>query len=73
MSLVKGIKIYLNMHSILNNKCAFPAFVKRVGLIVSIKDMFAIDKMARNHLKSFERLIVNTSLNPLEYAAHQYT
>lgn len=73
MSAVKGIKIHLNTCSILNNKCVFSTFVKGVGLIVSIKDMFAIDKMVRNSLNSFQRLIVNTSLNPLEYTAHQYT
>lgn len=70
--MVKGIKKHLNICSILNNKGVFPTLVKGVGLIASTQDMFAIDKMVWNSLKSLQRLIVNTSLNPLEYTAHQY-
>lgn len=71
--MIRRIKVYLNMCSISNNKCVFPTFVKGVGLIVSIKDVSAIDKMVQNSLKSFQRLIMNASLNPLEYISYQYT
>lgn len=64
MIMISRIKIYLNMCNILNNKCVFPTFIKEVGLIVSVKDVFAIDQMVQNSLKSFQRLIVNASLNP---------
>lgn len=53
VSMVKGIKIHINMCCVLNNKCLFPAFVKEVALIVSAKDMFAIDRMVWN---SFEEV-----------------
>lgn len=71
--MIRRIKVYLNIFSILNNKCVFPTFVKGVGLIVSVKDVFAIDKMVQSSLKSFQRLIMNASLNPLEYTSYQYT
>lgn len=70
--MIRRINVYLNMCSILNNKCVFPTFVKGVGLIVSIKDVFAIDKMVQNTLKTFQRLIMNASLNPLDYISYQY-
>lgn len=70
--MIRRIKLYLNMCSILNNNCAFPTFVKGVGLIVSVKVVFAIDKMAQNSLNSFQRLIMNASLNPLEYISYEY-
>lgn len=71
--MIRRIKVCLNMCSILNNKCVSPTFVKGVGFIVSVKDVFAIDKMVQNSLKSFQRLIMNASLNPLEYTSYQYT
>lgn len=71
--MIRRIKVYLNMCSILNVKCVFQTFVKGVRLIVSVKDVFAIDKMVQDSLKSFRRLIMNASLNPLEYISYQYT